>query len=152
VFLQNFGHTAHHSTAWTCRSCQHEQLLSRRNPKTIFKAVSVNCHVLLPLISANFSFTMKNAVFLDVTPCDFCKNRGFRGTFRLHHQGDKNQCSRKNVWCMPSAVTARGTRRLWRQLTRSVFVGWCCNNKTNFKALSLQANCEFLAANPEVLG
>jgi hypothetical protein len=31
--------------------------------------------------------TMKNAVFLDVMPCGFCRNRRFRGTYRLHHQG-----------------------------------------------------------------
>jgi hypothetical protein len=34
--------------------------------------------------------TMKNAVFLDVTPCDSSKNRRFRGTRLLHHQDDKN--------------------------------------------------------------
>jgi hypothetical protein len=35
--------------------------------------------------------TMKNAVFWDVTPCGSCKNRRFRGTQHLHHQGDKNR-------------------------------------------------------------
>jgi hypothetical protein len=35
--------------------------------------------------------TMKNAVFWDVTPCGSCKNRHFEGTYRLHHQGDKNR-------------------------------------------------------------
>jgi hypothetical protein len=35
--------------------------------------------------------TLKNAVFLDVTPCGSCNNRRFEGTYRLHHQGDKNQ-------------------------------------------------------------
>jgi hypothetical protein len=34
---------------------------------------------------------MKNIVFWDVTPCGSCKNRRFSGTYRLHHQGDKNQ-------------------------------------------------------------
>jgi hypothetical protein len=29
---------------------------------------------------------MKNAVFLDVTPCVSCKNRRFGGKHRLHHQ------------------------------------------------------------------
>jgi hypothetical protein len=33
--------------------------------------------------------TMKNALFLDVTPCGSCKNRRFGGTFHLVHQGDK---------------------------------------------------------------
>jgi hypothetical protein len=35
--------------------------------------------------------TMKNGVFWDVTPCGSCKNRRFRGTLRLLHQGDKNR-------------------------------------------------------------
>jgi hypothetical protein len=35
--------------------------------------------------------TMKNAVFLDVTPCGSCKNQRFSGTWRLLHQGDKNR-------------------------------------------------------------
>jgi hypothetical protein len=43
--------------------------------------------------------TMKNAVFSDVTPCGSCKNRCFGGTYRLHHQGDKNQKDKNNVSC-----------------------------------------------------
>jgi hypothetical protein len=34
---------------------------------------------------------LKNAVFWDVTPCGSCKNRRFEGTYRLHHQVNKNQ-------------------------------------------------------------
>jgi hypothetical protein len=34
---------------------------------------------------------MKNAVFWDVTPCGFCKNRRFGGIYRLHHQGGKKR-------------------------------------------------------------
>jgi hypothetical protein len=34
---------------------------------------------------------MKNAVFLDVTPCGSCKNQCFGRTNRLHHHSDKNQ-------------------------------------------------------------
>jgi hypothetical protein len=34
--------------------------------------------------------TMKNAIFLGVTSCSYCKNRRFGGMHRLHHQGDKN--------------------------------------------------------------
>jgi hypothetical protein len=41
--------------------------------------ISVECYVL------------KNAVFRDVTPCGYCKNRRFGGTYRLHHQGGKNK-------------------------------------------------------------
>jgi hypothetical protein len=33
--------------------------------------------------------TMKNAVYLDVTLCAFCKNLGFGGKYSLHHQGNK---------------------------------------------------------------
>jgi hypothetical protein len=36
-------------------------------------------------------FSLKNAVLWDV------KNRRFGGTYRLHHQDDKNQRARKNV-------------------------------------------------------
>jgi hypothetical protein len=35
--------------------------------------------------------TMMNAVFWDVTPCGSCMNPRFGGTWRLHHQGDKNR-------------------------------------------------------------
>jgi hypothetical protein len=35
--------------------------------------------------------TMQNGVFWDVTPCGSCKNRRFRGSQRLLHQGDKNR-------------------------------------------------------------
>jgi hypothetical protein len=41
--------------------------------------------------------TMKNAVFWDVTPCGYCKNGRFGGTYRLHHKGGKNQGVRNNV-------------------------------------------------------
>jgi hypothetical protein len=33
----------------------------------------------------------KNAVVWDVTPCGCRKNQRFGGTYRLHHQGKKNQ-------------------------------------------------------------
>jgi hypothetical protein len=35
--------------------------------------------------------TMKNAIFLEVTPCNSCKNSHFSGTYRLLHQGEKKQ-------------------------------------------------------------
>jgi hypothetical protein len=41
--------------------------------------------------------TMKNAIFLDATPCGSCKNRRSGGTCRLHHQGEKNRRTRNNV-------------------------------------------------------
>jgi hypothetical protein len=34
---------------------------------------------------------LKHGVFWDVTPCGPCKNRRFKGTQRLLHQGDKNR-------------------------------------------------------------
>jgi hypothetical protein len=34
---------------------------------------------------------MKNAVLWDVTPYGSCKNRRFRETYCLQHQGDKNR-------------------------------------------------------------
>jgi hypothetical protein len=40
---------------------------------------------------------MKNVLFWDVMPCGSCKNRRFRGTYHLHHQGEKNQQARNNV-------------------------------------------------------
>jgi hypothetical protein len=39
----------------------------------------------------------KNAVFWDVTPCGSCKNQRYVGTYRLHHQGDKNRRVRSNI-------------------------------------------------------
>jgi hypothetical protein len=39
--------------------------------------------------------TIKKAIFWDVMPCGSCKNRHFRGTYRLHHQVGKNQKTRK---------------------------------------------------------
>jgi hypothetical protein len=33
---------------------------------------------------------MKNGIFWDVMLCGSCKNRLSGGTYRLHHQGDKN--------------------------------------------------------------
>jgi hypothetical protein len=38
---------------------------------------------------------MKNTVFWHITQCGYCKNRRFGGTYRLHHQGDKNRQSSK---------------------------------------------------------
>jgi hypothetical protein len=41
--------------------------------------------------------SLKNAVFWDVILCGSCKNRYFGQTYRLHHQGEKNQQTRNNV-------------------------------------------------------
>jgi hypothetical protein len=45
------------------------------------------------------ALTVKNAVFWGVTQCGSCKNRRFGGTYRLHHQGDRNWRVRKSVSC-----------------------------------------------------
>jgi hypothetical protein len=41
--------------------------------------------------------TIRNVAFWDVTPCGSGKNRRFGGTYRLHHQGGKNQRARNTV-------------------------------------------------------
>jgi hypothetical protein len=38
--------------------------------------------------------SLKNAVLWNATPCGSCKNQRFGGTYRLHHQGDKNRRDR----------------------------------------------------------
>jgi hypothetical protein len=53
---------------------------------------------------------VKNAVFWDVTPCGSCDSRRFGGTYRLHHQSDKNRGVRRllvaaNVPRSPILVT-----------------------------------------------
>jgi hypothetical protein len=48
-------------------------------------------------VGVKLNIYLKNAVFWDVTPCDSCKNQSFGGTYRLHHQGDKNRRARNNV-------------------------------------------------------
>jgi hypothetical protein len=42
------------------------------------------------ILIGGFPLAEKNSVLRVVTPFDCCKNRRFRGTYRLHHQGDKN--------------------------------------------------------------
>jgi hypothetical protein len=60
--------------------------LSNYASKTMFNATSHEQEV-----------AVKNAVFWDVTACGSCKKRLFRGTYHLHHQGDKNRRARNNV-------------------------------------------------------
>jgi hypothetical protein len=52
-------------------------------------------------IAVSSAVTMKNAVFWDVTPCGSCKNRGFEGTYRLHHQGGE----RSNISLISNRIT-----------------------------------------------
>jgi hypothetical protein len=41
--------------------------------------------------------TMKKTMFWYIMPCGSCKNRRFGGTYRLHHEGDKNWRARNNA-------------------------------------------------------
>jgi hypothetical protein len=63
----------------------------RRHIKSPLQSPASSCYVRFEVFTA---VTMKNAVFWDITPCDSCKNRGFRGTYPLHRQGDKNRRNR----------------------------------------------------------
>jgi hypothetical protein len=47
---------------------------------------------------------MKNAIFWDVAPYGYCKNRRFGGNYRFHNQGDGNQQARRNVRLLITAV------------------------------------------------
>jgi hypothetical protein len=40
---------------------------------------------------------MKNVVFKDVSPCGSCRNRRYRGTYRLHLEGENNQRTKKTL-------------------------------------------------------
>jgi hypothetical protein len=69
-------------------------VLHRRHITSPLQSPASQCYVRFEVFTA---VTMKNGVFWDVTPRASCKNRRFGGTWRLHHQGDKNRRSRKNV-------------------------------------------------------
>jgi hypothetical protein len=83
-----------------CTNIEFDCILSTynmvQNKSTYFKARILNkifriklfIHVRFEVFTA---VTMKNGVFLVVTPCGSCKNRSFGGTWRLLHQGDKNR-------------------------------------------------------------
>jgi hypothetical protein len=43
---------------------------------------------------------MKNAVFWNDMYWDSCKNLGFRGTYRLHHEGVKKRRAKQNVFLL----------------------------------------------------
>jgi hypothetical protein len=54
--------------------------------------------VLTELYPSNGTISdVKNVVFWDVMMCGSCENRRFGGTYRLHHQSDKNWQARYNV-------------------------------------------------------
>jgi hypothetical protein len=47
---------------------------------------------------------LKNAVFWDGKQRGSCKNRRFGGTYRLHHQSNKNQRAKNNVYFIRSVL------------------------------------------------
>jgi hypothetical protein len=49
--------------------------------------------------------TMKSVILRDVVPCNSYRNRRFGGTYRLHHQGGKNQQAKNNVRIMMMEAT-----------------------------------------------
>jgi hypothetical protein len=49
---------------------------------------TISRHVRFEVFTA---VTMENMVFWDVMQCGSCKSRCFGGTYRLHHEGDKNR-------------------------------------------------------------
>jgi hypothetical protein len=54
--------------------------------------------------------TMKNAIFLDATPCGSRKNGRFERVWCLHHQGDKNRWTPKSRFSQePHGVTSQKT-------------------------------------------
>jgi hypothetical protein len=60
----------------------------RRHIKSPLQHPASKCYVRFEVFTA---VTVKNAVSWDMTSCGSCKNRRFGGTWRVHHQGDKNQ-------------------------------------------------------------
>jgi hypothetical protein len=59
---------------------------------------------------------MKNAVFWDVTPCDTCKYQRFGGIYKLRHQGEKNQRTRRTLAVTGNWSTLPTASRSRRQL------------------------------------
>jgi hypothetical protein len=50
---------------------------------------------------------MKNVVFWDVSPCGFCRNRPFGGTYRLHLHGKNNQQTKNTLAIASDCSTLR---------------------------------------------
>jgi hypothetical protein len=59
----------------------------RKHITSLLQSSTCHCYVRFEVFT---TVTMKDSVFWDVTPPDSCKNRSFEGTYRLHHQSDKN--------------------------------------------------------------
>jgi hypothetical protein len=92
---------------------------------------------------------MKNSnfVFWDVTSYESCKNRRFGGTYRLHHQGDKNQRGETLAATTPYGVTPQvgilngiyfhSSLKLLKTLIAMSIASWFINrNSINFERCS----------------
>jgi hypothetical protein len=96
--VPSFKHVAIFSAKLVTSKTRIKNLTRARNE--ILKGETLNDTVVRQRIKLSALFlragiftavTMKYAVFWNVTPCGSCKNRCFGGTYRLHHQGDKNR-------------------------------------------------------------
>jgi hypothetical protein len=66
--------------------------------KTVLNKPHINKTDICTVIFEVFTeVATKAAVFRDVTPYGSCKNRRFRGIYRLHHQGEKIHQARTNL-------------------------------------------------------
>jgi hypothetical protein len=63
---------------------------------------------------------LNNAVFRDVMPHGFGKNRHVGLTYRLHNQGEKNQRARNNVNSIVTANVVPSSLRRMEELLLSV--------------------------------
>jgi hypothetical protein len=86
------------------------------------------------------ALTMKNAVFWDVMPCGSCKNRRFRGTYRLRHQGDNDRRARNNFTAEVSSSPIPVTLMMEAMCSSetSILTKATCQKTTFFKCIYLQ--------------
>jgi hypothetical protein len=66
----------------------------RRQVTSLLQSQDGQCYVRFEVFKA---VTMKNSVFWDVALCGSSKNRCVGGTYRFHHQCDKNRSGRNDV-------------------------------------------------------
>jgi hypothetical protein len=71
--------------------CNTIYVTNHPNPSTLF------CDICFIGWQLNSTVTKENGLFWDVTPCGSCKNRRFRETWRLLHQGDRRR-QRRNFF------------------------------------------------------
>jgi hypothetical protein len=59
--------------------------------------IAVNALYDVLLLKYKLLFSFEEFVFYGVAPCGSSKNRRFDGTYRFHHQGDKNQRTKNTL-------------------------------------------------------